>query len=485
MNHLQKVLKTFFLKIIFFLIVFASCKAQEKPNILFIAVDDLRPELNCYGQTQIISPNVDKLAAEGMSFSRAYCNQAICMPSRASLFSGYRPDTLNIFKGRPLLEHAPGVLTLNQHFKNNGYQIGAYGKLYHWNEDNLEQFGSIWSDTSRFAPKYGRNYVSLRNIKNLNEKDKSDAWECINVPDEAYIDGEIAAQAVEKIAEFKNSSNPFFLAVGFHKPHLPFNAPKKYWDLYDPGKIHFPSNYFPIENATKYTMGGFPEVQSYTNIPNKLPLKDSIALNMIHGYYACVSYTDAQIGRLINALEENGFSKNTIVVLWGDHGWKLGEHMGWGKHTAQEIDLRVPLIVSTPKSKNKGEKSDAFVELVDIYPTLCELAGLEIPPHVQGDSFFPVLQNPDIQLKEAAYSIWPHNRQSVDKCIMGYSVRTNDYRYTEWYLNSNNSFMARELYHLSADPHGNKNVVDMPDYRKVVDKMKTMLYGKNHKIKSN
>ena len=467
------------------LVWLCSCNqgTEQKPNVLFIAVDDLRPELNCYGQSQIISPNIDKLAAKGMVFTRSYCNQAVCMPSRASLFSGYRPDTLGIFKGGSLLEYAPSVLTLNQYFKNNGYQIGAYGKLYHHREDHKNQFGSIWSDTSRYSPNYGRNYVSLQNIQRMDETGRAYAWECIDVPDNAYKQGDFTEQAILKLKEFKNSTAPFFLGVGFNKPHLPFNAPQKYWDLYNPDEISLPENYSPIVNATPYTLNDFGELKNYLNIPDVDVLSDSLALKLIHGYYACVSYTDALIGKLLSALEENGFADNTIIILWGDHGWKLGEHLGWCKHTALEIDLHTPLIVSVPNMEHKGSKTSALVEHVDIYPTLCELCGLNIPKHVQGNSFAPVLENPEIPWKEAAYSIWPHSRTDDEKRIMGYSVTTKNYRYTEWYKDSNDSLVGRELYDHVNDPLGNVNVFGSEEYINISKEMKTLLNKKWHKLR--
>lgn len=468
------------------------CQAQKtgktKPNVLFIAVDDLRPELGCYGNTQIISPNIDKLASDGLVFNRTYCQQSICMASRASLMSGYRPDTLHIYNTRSLDELAPGVLTINQHFENNGYQIWAAGKIYHHSVDHKKQFGNNYHVVE--TREKGRGYLSdeaweiveefekeFQKTNNASAEGRGPAFEAANVDDNEYVDGKMTDLAVEKMTDYKNAGKPFFMAVGFHKPHLPFNAPKKYWDMYDPGKISKASNPFKPENASEYFDYNFGELRNYPGIPKGNDILDaSLSAKLKHGYYACVSYTDAQIGRLIDALKQNGLYENTIIILWGDHGWKLGEHGMWCKHTQFELDNRVPLLLKVPGQKSKGSKVNAFAEFVDIYPTLCELAGLEIPKHLQGISLAPLVDQPNRKWKEGAISYWPAvGRDNPAKLVMGVAIKTERYRYTEWIKVSTGEVVARDLFDHQLDPAENVGVAAKPENKKVMDELSLLL----------
>jgi iduronate 2-sulfatase len=262
----------------------------------------------------------------------------------------------------------------------------------------------------------------------------------------------IADAAVALLKEDKMKKSPFFLAVGFFKPHLPFVAPKKYWDLYDGNNIAMARNPFPPENVPKIALSDWGELRAYEDIPQVGPLTEGQARKLKQGYYACVSYTDAQIGRLLDELERQGMAKNTIIILWGDHGWKLGEHGMWCKHTNFENDAQAPLICSFPGQKMKGAHTDGLVEFVDIYPSLCELAGVPLPSHLQGKSFAPLMESPQLAGKEAAFSQFPRGRN-----IMGYSMRTDRYRYTEW-LDNNKKVTARELYDHRIDPEENRNI---------------------------
>lgn len=476
-----------FLIPLFFLVITMSCQPEtEKPNILFIAVDDLRTELGCYGNSQIKSPNIDKLAAEGLAFNRAYCQQPICMASRASLMSGLRPDTLNIYNCLSLEEDAPGILSLDQHFENNGYEMWAAGKIYHHGIDYDVQFGDAYHKVE--TEEVGRGYLSEEAKKIVEELDKwyrenqnqsgggrGPAFEWPDVPDNAYQDGKMTDLAIEKFRNLKTSDKPFFMAVGYKKPHLPFNAPKKYWDLYDADEIEPADNPYHPENVSQYFDYNFGELRNYSGIPKgKTAFNDTLNKTLKHGYYACVSYIDAQIGRLMEGLEANGLDKNTIVIIWGDHGWKLGEHNMWCKHTQFQIDNHVPLIIKVPGQI--AANTNALVEFVDIYPSLCELAGLELPGHLQGTSFVPLIENPNKKWKDGAISYWPaSNRTNPEKVVMGYTVQTDRYRYTEWIRESTGELMARDLFDHQTDPDENFGIANNPENEALMKNLSEML----------
>lgn len=475
------------------IISLTSCSTSQnsgdisKPNILFIAVDDLRPELGCYGNEQIKSPEIDKLATEGLVFNRTYCQQPICMASRASLMSGLRPDTLQIYNCESLEKDAPGILTLDQHFENNGYRIWASGKIYHHGIDYDVQLGSDYIKAQ--TEEQGRGYLAQESLKIVEEYDnwyqenrktagggRGPAYESPDVADNAYHDGKMTDMAIEQLANFKSGDEPFFMAVGYKKPHLPFNAPKKYWDLYDVNEIEMADNMFMPENASRFFEYNFGELRNYAEIPKgDLPFSDTLSRNLKHGYYACVSYIDAQIGRLLEGLKAYGLDENTIVILWGDHGWKLGEHGMWCKHTQFELDNHVPMLLKVPGQKSAGSKTEALVEFVDIYPSLCELAGIEIPGHVQGLSFAPLVENPDIKWKEGALSYWPLGRSNPEKLIMGYSVQTHRYRYTEWIKKSSGELMARDLFDHQTDPDENENISGFPVHEELMTELSALL----------
>lgn len=448
---------------------------SKKMNVLFVAVDDLRPQLGCYGKEQIISPNIDKLAEEGLVFERAYCQQAVCGPSRASLLSGCRPDTIgDYYFGVRLRDNLPDVLTLPQHFKNNGYQTLSVGKIYHHNDDDL----TAWSRPPFRAEGdwKGRGYLTDEAMSQImsgegdnGRKGLGPAFEAADVPDNAYQDGKDLEQAIKELNRLKDDQ--FFLAVGFIKPHLPFNAPKKYWDMYKRDEIDLADNPFAPEGVTEFSLTDFGELRGYFGIPAEGEIPEEKARELIHGYYSCVSYMDALFGKLMGELERLGLKENTIIVLWGDHGWKLGEHGSWCKHTNFEIDTRAPLIVRVLGQKHKNTKTYALTEFVDIYPTLCELCDLEIPEHLEGTSFVPVLENPEIDWKKAAFSQYPRQNDTV----MGYSVRTENYRYTEWQEVISGEVLARELYDHSIDSQENTNQAEKQEYKSIIKKMSEIL----------
>lgn len=465
-------------------------KLDKKPNILFIAIDDLRPQLGCYGQSQIISPNIDRIANEGILFEKAYCQVPICMASRASLLTGYRPDHANIYNCKAVDELVPEALTINKHFENNGYKIWASGKIYHHGVDHQKQFGGSWENIEtkwsergyitkealKIVDEYADEY---RKSKNKDPEGRGPAFECADVPDNAYYDGYRTELAIEKLNEFKKSEEPFFMALGYKKPHLPFNAPKKYWDMYDEKDIQLADNpYLPL-NYNKYTKYNFTELRNYYGIPkdeNLLP--DDLARKLIHGYYACVTYTDTQIGKVLGELDKLNLRENTLIVLWGDHGWKLGDHGMWCKHTPFEVDAHVPLIFSFPEKKYAGKRITKLAEFVDIYPTLCAAAGLDLPEHLEGDNLLPIIKNSDADWKDMAITQWPRDpRGNHNKVITGYSLKTGNYRYIEWTRNKTGEILERELYDHSKDPKENENIANYEDNKELVAALSKKLDG--------
>ncbi len=445
--------------------------ARDKPNVLFIAMDDLRPELGCYGNTIVKSPNIDRLAKSGMVFNHAYCQQAVCLPSRASLLTGTRPDTTKAWDlSTDFRKALPDVVTLPQLFKNNGYTALAMGKIYHHGYDDV----ASWSLPTRFPEAShgtGNNQVDTDAEKSaLSSKGRGPAAEIVNGPDNSLHDGQLGDMAVEALRDLKQKGQPFFLAVGFIRPHLPFNSPKKYWDLYDEQTIPLAVNPFPPKDAPPYAIPAGNEVRSYSGVPAGRHFPDDYARHLKHGYYAAISFVDAQIGRLLDELDQQGLRENTIVVLWGDHGWKLGEHDAWAKHTNFENDTRAPLIISSPRMKQAGTQTEALVEFVDVYPTLAELAGLPLPSHLEGQSMKPLLINPDRPWKEAVFSQYP--RKVGKKDLMGYTMRTARYRYTKWVDRKDPAKVdAVELYDQETDPQENTNVAADPAKAEIIQKL--------------
>ncbi len=458
---------------------FAATPAPSRPNILFIAVDDLRPELGCYGKDYIKSPHIDALARSGLRFDRAYVQQAVCSPSRTSIMTGVRPDTSKVWDLVTSFRVAlPDVVTLGQHFKQNGYFVQGMGKIYHGSLNDEATWSTPWQNPK--AAKYAlpenlkldeRQYAvadAKKKAKAAGEPDntpstgqnsRGPAFEAADVPDNALMDGKVADLAVATLRELSAKPEPFFLAVGLVKPHLPFVAPKKYWDLYDPATIDLAPNKFRAKDSPDYAVLPGAELRNYDGIPAG-PLPDDLARQLKHGYYASISYMDAQLGRLLAELDRLDLRKNTIVVLWGDHGWKLGDHDAWCKHSTTENDTNAPLLLSVPGMKNAGAKSSALVEMVDIYPTLTELAGLPIPAHLEGVSLKPLLDAPDRPWKSAVFSQYPRSQHGG---LMGYSMRTERHRLTVWVDRKDHTrIVATELYDHEVDPQENTNVAGDP-----------------------
>jgi len=430
------------------MLLFGACKPikkEVKPNVLLIIADDLRTELNCYGADYIHSPNIDNLARNGVLFNNAYVQQAVCSASRASILSGVRPNTTGVdypYSKYFMNEFWPAHPMLAEYFEQNGYYAQTFGKIHHGTpSDKLK--------TDHYKPKTGLNtgkfYALPENIEKGGARGRSHEtppYESADVPDEAYKDGLIAQEAVKIIAQQKESKEPFFLAVGFNKPHLPFNAPKKYWDLYEESEMPLaPNQYHPEDSpsysATHNTLMRYAGLNYYNSPNNVLP--DDYQRKLIHAYAACISFIDAQVGKLIESLKETGKYDNTIIVFISDHGYHLGHQQKWGKTTNFENATRAPLIVSSPNHR-KGKRSTQLVEYVDLYATLCDLADIEIPKYTEGTSIKPLLENPDREWKTAAFSQFPRGRK-----MEGYSLRTADYRYTEWRL-SDGKIDSIELY---------------------------------------
>ncbi len=446
-------------------VVAARQEQSGRPNVLFIAVDDLRPQLGCYGHDKMVSPNIDKLAVSGVAFNRCYCQSPVCGASRASLLSGIRPTRDRHFIWDLHADKQWGApLSLPKHFRNHGYHTISNGKIYHYKDDGE---GS-WSEPA-WRPKgewLGRGYLLEENkaiARRATDRGIGPACECADVDDSAYPDGAIADKAVSDLHRLKKMDQPFFLAVGFLKPHLPFNAPKKYWDLYQDSDIALPDNMFRPKDAPDAAIHNWGELRQYHGIPKAGPLSEEMARTLIHGYYACTSYTDAQIGRLLDELDRLGLRDDTIVVLWGDHGWNLGEHTLWCKHCHFKTSLRAPLIVRTPSVKG-GRRTDGLTEFVDIYPSLCELAGLPMPEHVEGRSFVRLMKEPQRPWKEAIYS----------RFYAGESIRTERYCYTEW-ARADGNVHARMLYDEQLDPDENVNISERPENAELVRELSKTL----------
>lgn len=438
----------------------ASLHAADKPNVLFIAVDDLRPELNCYGAGQIHSPNIDRLASEGTLFSRAYCQQAVCNPSRASLMTGLRPDTLKVYDLKTnFRDTTPWAVSIPQVFKDNGYFTQAIGKIYHGGHGLSDDVIS-WSEPqiTNPAPRFGPEgmKVSQREKKAYKAAGRKPSdvrglpYENADVADNELRDGKAAEIAIDMIRAHKDE--PFFIGVGFLNPHLPFVSPKKYWELYDEGDIKLPENMYPPKDAPSYAGTSWGELRQYVGIPEKGPVDKEQAREMIHGYYAAVSYVDACVGKLLDELDSLKLRDDTIVILWGDHGWQLGEHSYWCKHTNYDVATRVPLIISVPGQKAVGSPSNALVEFVDIFPTLTEAAGMPTPDRLEGHSFLPLTDNPTMPWKSAAFHLYPRGGR------MGHGMRTDRHHLIEWTNSKTGKFDAVELYDLVNDPQENTNI---------------------------
>jgi len=474
------------------LLVAATASAATPPagkgmNVLFIAVDDMRPELGAYGNRVVHSPRMDRLAAEGLLFNRAYCNVAICHPSRASLLMGLRPTTTGIYEFQPAIRQAmPDVVTLPQYFKAHGYHAQGIGKIFH---DLRQSDPASWSVPHYCPPVPVYHTPEGKQIAELVAREKLAAtqidpasrrafqrgmaglpWEAPDVPDSQLEDGIIADRALAALREVHD--RPFFLAVGFLKPHIPFIAPRKYWELYDPAKLPMPTRHTPPDGAPFYTLYGWQDTRRYWGMAREGRLTEEQTRSMIHGYYACISFVDAQVGRLLDELDRLGLRERTLVVLWGDHGYNLGDYGEWDKRSNYEVATRSPLIIRVPGTRPR-QRTDALVEFVDLYPSLCELAGLPVPAHLEGTSFKPLLENPARPWKPAVFSHISRNVEGAGFTI-GTSLRTPHHRLVEW-ANENGSLREHELYDHRVDPGETTNLAYHPGQSQVLQELTAQL----------
>lgn len=446
----------------------------KKQNILFISIDDFRPKISSYGETKMITPNIDKLASEGLQFNNAYTNIAVCGASRASIMTGIRPSEkrFNDFSTRASVD-TPNAIPLNRIFKENGYETISYGKIYHHKDDFQEYWtekdgGQIQSDF--------QDPISIARIENAERGEygkKQPTFEYPDVDDYAYNDGKITKKAINKLKALKSKNRPFFMAIGYVSPHLPFIQPKKYWDMYDHDAIKLADNSFQPKNSPDIAIeaqhNSAEMRKNYLDIPEHGKLDDSLARNLIHGYYASVTYMDALIGELIKALDDLGLRENTTIVFWSDHGYFLGEHGFWCKHSTFEEAVKIPFIISSPNHiKNKTTAS--FTELVDVYPTLCEIANIKAPSYLQGESLIPVLKNPSTILKTEVYTRYKQGEAVIDK----------DFSYTEFY--EGEKYLGNMLYDNLNDYKQNTDISKLPSNKSVVKKYKEKLKVMREKV---
>lgn len=454
------------------------------PNVLFIVTDDLRVELGCYGQDWIHSPHLDELAAQSTVFDRAYCQVSLCNPSRASVMTGLYPDTLGVIDLPTHFRHTmPNVVTLPEFFKYHGYFTQNIGKVFHnWHHGDMDGDPQSWSVPAELH--YNTHSSDVPTPASLIEDQPSNAVsdllrkraEDYDVPDSAYWDGKIADKAIAALRSYKGQEQPFFLAVGFWKPHLPFNAPKKYWDLYRAN----PATEFLLDSESAVRPFGMPQVASHSgqelmrSFQNGLNQGQSELLRQ--GYYAAVSYVDAQVGKVLDALDQLKLREDTLVVFWSDHGFHLGEKGLWCKNSCYDLDTRVPLMIRLP-GQRQGRRSDCLVELIDLYPTLLELCGLPVSDPIpqqplQGKSLVPVLKNPYVKLRDEAFSQIMRPAYSIlpDREAMGYTIRTDRFRFTQWAKwiegmerPSRSDILTEELYDLEEDPEEINNVALHPE----------------------
>ena len=452
------------------ILAFTNLSAAERPNVLLICVDDLKPALGCYGDKLAKSPNIDRLAARGMRFDLAYCNQAVCAPSRNSLLTGSRSTSLGIYGlSQNFRERAPDAVTMTQHFMKHGYRAEAVGKILHSGHGNHDDEASWSVPTVKEKvveypdPKNSANgqltreeaFFTNQKLDKIRDLPRGAAIEISEVPDNTYADGRIADTGIIRLREAKERGTPFFLALGFVKPHLPLTAPKKYFDLHDPQKFPLAPFQNPPEGAPKYAGKSGGEIVNYEPLSVSNLREEARQRELIHAYYACVSFMDAQLGRVLDELDRLGLTQNTIIVLWGDHGWHLGDHGIWTKHTNYEQANRIPLIIAAPGVGKAGATRQP-AETVDIFPTLAELAGLPAPlgpQKIDGLSLVPVLREPEKHIRDHATHCYPRGDR------IGRAIRTTRYRLVEWKVPGAGPETADfELYDYETDPLETKNL---------------------------
>lgn len=474
-----------------------NSQAEEQMNILFIAVDDLKPTLGCYGDTLAITPNIDSLASRGLLFSSAYCQQAVCAPSRASLMTSRYPDQTGVEDLQTMMREAsPGITSLPEYLTKQGYLTTATGKIFDFRSVDDAMDAPSWSYPYRkhydakyydpvngkpsyyYASEHAKDTIAVLQAEAIRQgvdvntfvrEHYFPATESADVRYDGYVDGAILNAGVELLEEVAAKDVPFFLGVGFHRPHLPFVAPTEFWDLYDRSDFSLAPYQQKAVNSPDIAYHNSDELRSYTGIPDTGSVPPSQQLELIHGYYAAASYIDFLVGVLLERLDELGLRDNTIIVLWGDHGWHLGDHDLWCKHSNFEQATRVPLIFSVPGQLNPGETVMAPVEFTDVAPTLLDLTGTEIPVFFEGESLLPLFDNPGTSIREAAMSQYPRWNG-----IKGYSLRDPRYRYTKW-VYEDGTMHSRELYDYLLDPQETRSYHNDAAYAGTRDRLDSML----------
>ena len=423
----------------------------QRPNILLISIDDLRPDLGSYGHPVAKTPSLDSFAQSGLLFEQAYTQQAICGPSRASLMTGLRPATTGIKRlDQTVSSTVPKVVTLNKIFKKNGYETISIGKIYHDINDDPDGWSKAPYDVS-YALRRAREQAGIPRLA-------YESWDS----KELLPDAKNVNHALDELERLSQQQNPFFLAVGLHSPHLPFRAPKNDWDKYDPQHVPAPPTTEQQDDAPHWAVVAW-EIWRYDNLPPKpgpMPLLEANWLR--HGYLAAVSFADGLVGKILNKVSNLGLDDNTIVVIWSDHGFKLGDHGGWAKHSTVELDIHIPMMIRAPGMKASGARTAALVETVDIYPTLIDLAGLSEPHILEGTSMRPLLNKPQQIWKQAVFAQYP--RHVKKQSLMGETVRSQRYRYTAWVEEVSGRIVAQELYDHEMDPIESSNVAKNNDY---------------------
>jgi arylsulfatase A-like enzyme len=464
-----------------FILALSYSQNNNKPNVLLLYIDDLRPELSSYGATHILSPNIDKLAEKGVQFDKAYANVAVCGASRASMLTGIYPGK-NYFidyKTRTDVEKKD-IVSLPKHLKNNGYTTISNGKIYHFLDDKWNDWDEVWRPYAFEGPKeikpidwwesLWKDYQTKENKDLENLKGKGPAFEKAVVDDSILIDGLLTNKVIRDIKRLKNESSPFFLTAGFISNHLPFIAPERFWDMYDYDSIKLPPNDTPPLNSPSISISNNGElINGYLGIPKKGDLSKDLSKKLKHGYYATISYVDHLVGKIINTLEDEKLSENTIVIFVSDHGFNLKEHSQWGKYTSHRISGRVPLIIYDPKIKS-SINSNSLVELVDIYPTIIDLLGLESPDHIlDGKSLVKILKDPKYENKSHVFM----------KNAKGYTIKTADYSYTEYLkLNDNRQPIGNMLFDHKNDTNETINLSKDIRYKNVVDSLSSLLHSR-------
>lgn len=489
----------------------------SKPNVLFIAVDDLKPVIGCYGDDMVHTPNIDRLAGQGAIFMNTYCQQAVSGPTRASLMTGMRPDYTQVWDLKTRMRDInPDILTIPQYFAAHDYTTSGIGKIFDFRCIDEVFDEPSWTipfysdiDEKYYPEEFGepvlyyyqdsavkaRASVLLSEAAELGLKGHAAveyAWkelrfstENMDVPDNAYKDGAAILQAMDLITALASKDEPFFFAFGFEKPHLPFIAPSKYWNMYNRDSMPVAPFQEHAKNSPEFAYHNSGELRAYSDIPPIIEfndLRNGIRLpvekqrELIHGYYAATSYVDAQLGKLLNLMDSLNLTENTIIILWGDHGWHLGDHDLWCKHTNFEQAAHVPLIISAPGLD--PIQINQPTEFIDIFPTLCELAGLDIPEHLHGESLAPLMSGGRENEKDYSISQYPRGKD-----MMGYSLRTADHRLVWWLKNgyrSNHQFsedliVAKELYDYIKDPLETVNLAGKRKYSKTKVEMEELM----------